>query len=34
MTYTMLCSDLDGTLLGLKNRPTPYCCNTFKKYNK
>lgn len=32
MNYTHLCTDLDGTLLGLKNRPTPFCCQVFKKY--
>jgi hypothetical protein len=32
MAYKMLCSDLDGTLLGLKNRATPFCCQVFKKY--
>ena len=28
----MLCSDLDGTLLGLKNNTTPKCNKVFKTY--
>lgn len=32
MTLKMLCSDLDGTLLALKNRTSPHCNEVFKKY--
>ena len=30
----MLCSDLDGTLLALKNRTSPHCNEVFKKYRE
>jgi|TARA_B110000977_G_scaffold201088_1_gene294073 Cof subfamily protein (haloacid dehalogenase superfamily) len=32
MILKMLCSDLDGTLLGLKNRTTPKCNKVFNTY--
>ena len=32
MIIKMLCSDLDGTLLGLKNNTTPKCSKVFKTY--
>jgi len=34
MTLKMLCSDLDGTLLALKNRTSPHCNEVFKKYRE
>lgn len=34
MRYKMLCTDLDGTLLALKNKPSEFTCGVFKKYAK
>ena len=32
MRYKMLCTDLDGTLLALKNKPSEFTAQLFKKY--
>ncbi|MCW1953121.1 MAG: HAD family hydrolase [Flavobacteriia bacterium] len=32
MRYKMLCTDLDGTLLALKNKPSEFTSQLFKKY--